>query len=162
MTEKTALQLGLEQIRTERKDISLSLKKFLFSEWIQHWDPDQRDVSSFIHNFNWWISENIFKYILESLYIVNFWDDIDYSSYDAMYMFHSSILHKEVTAHRSDIFEIIYLTDEDACERYELNEEDANLEDIILENKAEELLDDIESAIKSMILLERKLQEAWL
>lgn len=162
MTEKTALQLGLEQIRKERKDIRFSLKQFLFSEWVQDWDPDQRDVSSFIHNFNWWISDNIFKYVLESLYIINFWDDVDYSSYDPMYMFHSSILYKEITAHRSDILEIIYLTDEDACEKYELNEEDENLEDLILEYKADELLDDIEGAIKSMILLEKKLQEAWL
>jgi hypothetical protein len=162
MTEKTALQLGLEQIRTERKDIRFSLKQFLFGEWVQHWDPDQRDVSSFIYNFNWWISDNIFKYLWESLYIVNFWDDVDYSSYDPMYMFHSSILYREVTAHRSDIFEIIYLTDEDACEKYWLDEEDTNLEDKILDNKADELLDDIEGAIKSMILLEKKLQEAWL
>jgi hypothetical protein len=75
-------------------------------------------------------------------------------------MFHSSILYKEITAHRSDILEIIYLTDEDACEKYELNEEDENLEDLILEYKADELLDDIEGAIKSMILLENKLKEA--
>lgn len=146
----------------ERENIKFSLKQFLFGEWVQDWDPDQRDVSSFIYNFNWWISDNIFKYVLDDLYIINFWDDVDYSSYDPMYMFHSMLLQREVTANRSDIFEIIYLTDEDACEKYWIDEDDFELEDKILDNKADELLDDIEGAIKSMISLDRKLQEAWL